>query len=196
MSAGGTQSMNADDRPWYRQPWPWFLISLPAIAVIAGLTTYFIAARGFDGPIVADYYKQGLAINEELGRSERARSLGIEAQITLGGLAVGEQVRIELTAAQPLPPEAALRLRLIHPGRRDADRLAVLSRIDVAADNMSAVYAGHWQTGVADERLASRPVSWGVVLETQQWRIDDAFTAGGRGKFSVRLRQQTGGKVP
>lgn len=190
MSRDGSQTMNAEEPPWYRQPWPWFLISLPAIAVIAGLITYFIAARGFDGPVVADYYKQGLAINEELGRSARARELGIEAQILLGGLAAGEQVRIEIVAAQPLPPEAALRLRLVHPGRRDADRLALLSRVDVAPDNRSAVYTGHWQTGVADDRLAARPVSWGVVLETQQWRVDDAFTAGGRGKFVARARQQ------
>jgi hypothetical protein len=188
MSAGGPEMMNADERPWYRQPWPWFLISLPATAVIAGLATYYIAARGFDGPVVADYYKQGLAINEELGRSARARELGIEAKIVLGGLAAGENVRIELASAQPLPPEAALRLRLVHPGRRDADRLAVLSRVDVAADNRSAVYAGSWQTGVADEKLAARPVSWGVVLETQQWRIDDSFSAGGGGTFAARAR--------
>lgn len=188
MNPDGMHAMNANDRPWYRQPWPWFLISLPAIAVIGGLATYFIAARDFDGPIVADYYKQGLAINEEIGRSERARALGIEARILIGGLSAGEQIRIELNSAQPLPPEAALRLRLVHPGRRDADRLAVLSRVDVAADNMSAVYAGSWQTGVTDERLAARPVAWGVVLETQQWRIDDSFTTGGRGKFSVRAR--------
>lgn len=188
MSSDGSQAMGADERPWYRQPWPWFLISLPAIAVVGGLATYFIAARGFDGPVVADYYKQGLAINEELGRSARARELGIEAQVMLGGLAAGEQVRIELSSTRPLPPEAALRLRLVHPGRRDADRMAVLSRVDVAPDGMSAVYAGSWQSGVADEKLAARPVSWGVVLETQQWRIDDSFTAGGRGKFAVRAR--------
>jgi hypothetical protein len=188
MSPGGPQTIDADERPWYRQPWPWFLISLPATAVIAGLATYYIAARGFDGPVVADYYRQGLAINEELGRSARARALGIEAQVVLGGLAAGEQVRIEIAAAQPLPPEAALRLRLIHPGRREADRLAVLSRVDVSPDNRSAVYTGHWQTGVADEKLAARPVAWGVVLETQQWRIDDSFTAGAGGRFAVQSR--------
>jgi uncharacterized protein len=189
MSAGDREpTMNDDNLPWYRQGWPWFLISLPATAVVAGLVTYYIAARGFDGPVVADYYKQGLAINEEIGRSQLGRSLGIEAKVAVDGLAAGERVRVELVSAQPLPPEVALRVRLVHPGKRDADRLAILARADVAPDNRSAVYVGEWQTGVADERLAAHPVAWQVVVETQQWRIDDSFTAGGRGVFRVRAR--------
>jgi hypothetical protein len=123
MSSSRERPMDGDNAPWYRQGWPWFLISLPATAVIAGLATYYIAARGFDGPVVADYYKQGLAINEELGRSHRARDLGIEAKVALDGLAVvsgcGEPV-----SAQPLPVEAALRCGWFI-GKRDADRLAI-----------------------------------------------------------------------
>ena len=181
-------SMTAPVTPWYRQAWPWFLISLPATAVIAGSFTFYLAARDWDGPVAKDYYKQGLAINEELSRSTRARELGISARVKLSGLTVGERVRVELQSEQPLPPEPALRLRLVHPGKRDADRLAVLSRIDVAADARSAVYAGEWQAGEADPRLAQRPVAWQVTLETQQWRIDDGFSAGGAGEFSLRAR--------
>ena len=33
----------AGPTPWYRQFWPWFVIALPASAVIAGLTTVWIA---------------------------------------------------------------------------------------------------------------------------------------------------------
>ena len=106
----------------------------------------------------------------------------------LSGLTVGERVRVELRSEQPLPPETAMRLRLVHPGKRDADRMAVLSRIDVAADGRSAVYAGEWQQGEADPKLAQRPVAWQVMLETQLWRIDDGFSAGGAGEFSLRAR--------
>ena len=49
--------------PWYRQRWPWFLIALPASAVIGSAITAVLAVRTFDGPVAADYYKQGLAIN-------------------------------------------------------------------------------------------------------------------------------------
>jgi hypothetical protein len=181
-------SMTAPVTPWYRQAWPWFLISLPATAVIAGSFTFYLAAKDWDGPVAKDYYKQGLAINQELTRSSRARDLGVVATVHLSGLTVGERLRIELRSEQPMPPESALRLRLVHPGKRDADRLAVLSRIDVAADGRSAVYSGEWQQGEADARLAQRPVAWQVVLETQQWRIDDGFSAGGAGEFSLRAR--------
>jgi hypothetical protein len=181
-------SMTAPVTPWYRQAWPWFLISLPATAVIAGSITFYLAAKGWDGPVANDYYKQGLAINEELTRSTRARELGVAATVKLSGLAVGERVRVELLAAQPLPAEVALRVRLIHPGRREADRLAVLSRVDVGADGRSAVYAGEWQQGEADPRLAQHVVAWQVVLETPQWRLDDGFSAGGAGEFALRAR--------
>lgn len=29
--------------PWYKYPWVWFMISLPASAVVAGLYTVYIA---------------------------------------------------------------------------------------------------------------------------------------------------------
>jgi hypothetical protein len=174
--------------PWYRQAWPWFLISLPAAAVIAGSITFYLAASGWDGPVAQDYYKQGLAINEELTRSKLARDLGVTATVRLAGISVGERVRVELQSGQPMPPEAALRLRLVHPGRPEADRQAVLARIDAAADGRTAVYVGDWQQGEADARIAAQPVAWQVVLETQQWRIDDGFSAGGAGEFTLRAR--------
>ena len=71
--------------PWYRQGWPWFLIALPATAVVGGIITALLAVRGFDGPVVADYYKQGLAINEEVARAQLARELAITAEAELAG---------------------------------------------------------------------------------------------------------------
>src|SRR5512137_512857 len=115
-------AMTAPVTPWYRQAWPWFLISLPATAVIAGSVTFYLAAKGWDGPVANDYYKQGLAINDELTRATRAHELGVAATVNLAGLAVGERVRVEVQSTAQLPPEAALRVRLIHPGRREADR--------------------------------------------------------------------------
>jgi hypothetical protein len=39
--------------PWYRQFWPWFIIVLPASAVVAGLLTFWLAATNPD-PVVID----------------------------------------------------------------------------------------------------------------------------------------------
>jgi hypothetical protein len=46
--------MNSTPKPWYREPWPWILMSGPAVVVVAGLVTAVIAVRTSD-PIVADY---------------------------------------------------------------------------------------------------------------------------------------------
>ncbi|HSQ09734.1 MAG TPA: FixH family protein [Burkholderiaceae bacterium] len=173
--------------PWYRQPWPWFLIALPATAVIASIATAIIAARGFDGLVAADYYKQGLAINDEVARAQLARDLGLEARIELAGITDGDRVRVEIDAQRALPPEAALRLRLVHPGRPGEDRTAVLSRQDVDPENRRALYVGTLQA-VAPTSSYVGPVSWQVILESQQWRVDDSFTAGGGGRFTLQAR--------
>ncbi len=36
---------------WYRQFWPWFVMALPALAVLGGLATLYIATRNPD-PII------------------------------------------------------------------------------------------------------------------------------------------------
>lgn len=180
--------MTTELTPWYRQPWPWFLISLPASAVVAGSITFYIAASGWDGPVAADYYRKGLAINEEITRSALAKELGVAVTLTLAGFEEGDAVRLELTAERPLPAETALRVRLVHPGRRDADRLAILARADVTPDNRGALYVGSWQTGAADERGAMHPVAWQVSVETQQWRLDGDFRAGTTKTFELRAQ--------
>ena len=39
-------------QPWYKYPWVWFMISLPASAVIAGLYTVYIAQQNAPQVIV------------------------------------------------------------------------------------------------------------------------------------------------
>ena len=36
-------SAHSDFRPWYREPWPWFLIVLLSTVVIAGFITLWLA---------------------------------------------------------------------------------------------------------------------------------------------------------
>jgi len=43
-----------EDTPWYKQFWPWFIISLPASAVIASFTTLWIAISNPDSMVVTD----------------------------------------------------------------------------------------------------------------------------------------------
>ena len=42
------------DLPWYRQFWPWFIIALPAAAVIASFITLWLAISRPDYLVVDD----------------------------------------------------------------------------------------------------------------------------------------------
>ena len=171
-------------KPWYREPWPWLLMALPAAAVVGGIVTAVIAFRGADGVVAADYYKRGLAINEELSRTRLAAELGVAADVRIGGTEPGDLVVVRLGAAQALPPEAALRVRLVHPTRSGADRLALLARVGTDDAGRSAEYAGSWGDAAA---VAGRP-AWRIVIESAHWRLDgDVPTEQGRLAKTFRL---------
>jgi uncharacterized protein len=70
-------------KPWYREPWPWLLMSGPAIVVVAGIITIVIAVRTHDGLVVDDYYKRGLAVNMDLSRDLAAKDAGLYAKTTI-----------------------------------------------------------------------------------------------------------------
>lgn len=112
--------------PWYRQFWPWFLFGLPALVVVAGLTTWWIAASDADSLVADDYYKQGLAINRELDKERNAKALGIQASVRFDNGAVdvalsgnADPAAVVLYLSHPLDAERDMELRLprIAPGR-------------------------------------------------------------------------------
>jgi hypothetical protein len=67
MTTGKTRP-NADQavqpRPWYREPWPWVAIAIPAAAVIMGLTTLYLALANPDYLVVDE--EQYREISSEL----------------------------------------------------------------------------------------------------------------------------------
>jgi len=65
--------------PWYKYPFVWFILSIPAAAVIAGMNMLWLAIDTDDGLVADDYYKQGLAINKNLARERLASELAISA---------------------------------------------------------------------------------------------------------------------
>lgn len=161
-------AQTVDTAPWYRQRWPWLVMLPPAVAVVGCIVTITLAIRSADGVVAADYYKRGLAINEQLARSQRAVQMGLLAQVATRGLASGDELHVTLRAEQPLPPEAALKLRLLHPGRSGADREAMLARVAVHDDGRTVDYVGHWQESGP---IAGQP-SWQLVIESREWRLD------------------------
>jgi hypothetical protein len=128
-----------DTSPWYRQFWPWFIIALPASVVVAGLTTWWIAARNADSLVVDDYYKEGLAINRVLRKQNLARELGISAELH----ADMDAVEVWLSGD---PEVSALSLKLSHPldAKYDRELLLALIRPGHFRANISLAGGSRW----------------------------------------------------
>lgn len=137
-------------RPWYREPLVWLLIAPPAAAIVGGIITIYLAVATQDGLVVDDYYEQGKAINQVLGRDQAARAQGLSARLQL------QQGRAELRLAGAIAvPE--LTLKLLHATRAAQDVVLVLDR---AGD------------GVYRAPLpALAPGRWHVQLEGADWRL-------------------------
>jgi len=139
--------------PWFKQPWPWIVMAPPAVAVLAGLATWWIAASGADGLVAEDYYRQGLAVNRDLAREARARALGLRAEVELGG----GRIRVRLDGAAP----EALFVHLAHRTRAGFDQRLRLARSgDVYQADMAPLAPGGWRVRIEDPRA-----SWRIVRE-------------------------------
>jgi hypothetical protein len=156
--------------PWYREPWPWILISGPAIVVVAGFYTLYLAVVGADALVVDNYYKEGLAINRVLARDHLALQRGYRAVVMLNEKRT--LVRVQLTGAE-LPAE--LRLHFIHPTTAGLDRQVAAKQIQpgLYEANVQLADAGRWDVELADSqqqwRLTGdwRPSADRFVLEAQ-----------------------------
>ena len=162
MSADGVPA-----QPWYRERWPWILMAGPAIVVAASLVSAWLAIRSDDGQVIDDYYKQGLAINQTLRRSDAAARLGIEAEFHLAD----GRIRVLLSGAAG---RGALTLRLVHPTRGGTDQSV----------NLAAVQPGVYE-GQLRPPQAGR---WHVVLEAHDWRLAGDWLLPAAGALTLGAR--------
>jgi len=135
-------------RPWYREPWPWILMSGPAVVVVAGFVTLWLAVRTSDGLVAEDYYKEGLAVNRVFALEDAAERLGLVATVEAARGALS--VRLAGRAAPP-----ALFVRLAHATRAGFDvtlRLARGADGNYRAALPPALPAGHWHVSIEDPR--------------------------------------------
>ena len=145
-----------DDKPWYKQFWPWFLMSLPATAVVAGITTIFIAVESSDGLVKDDYYKEGLAIHRDAARFETAKQLNVQAAVRV--IQDSGKIEVDLNDA-PVGNLPNLILTFFHPTRANNDHRIDLERIE-----------GNRYVG----RIESlEPANWRLSIDppAESWRI-------------------------
>ena len=112
-------------KPWYKHFWPWFLMSFPLAAVIAGIITIIIATRGHDHAVVDDYYKKGLAINRVISQQETAASMGLTASAEYD--VITGKIRLMLGSDESNNIDS-LSLAFVHTTRADLDRHVLLHK--------------------------------------------------------------------
>ena len=134
--------------PWYREPWPWILMSGPLIVVFAGFATLALAMATSDGLVADDYYQQGLGINRAIGLEDRAREIGLAAAIQFND--ERDRVRVLITAGDAQP--SSLRLALLHPTRDGEDQRITLAReaSGVYSGRLAPPHAGRWRLALQD----------------------------------------------
>lgn len=157
--------------PWYKQFWPWFLMTFPALAVVAGIVTIFLAIESDDGLVTDNYYKKGLAINQTLDKKQHAFKLNIEADANWDPLTQTISLRLSGKMTE-LPPR--LSMHLAHATRAKQDQIITLF---LSPDKKS--YTGRVE--------AVKQGDWIIILEPekQNWRINGRVTLPAQTKWHL-----------
>ena len=105
------RNSNLDTTPWFKQFWPWFLISIPFITICYCALMIYMAITTENSLVSDNYYKDGLAINQSLSMDKRAKELSLSAE-----LKAFESARVSLKLNGDLTDTPSfLTLKLLHP---------------------------------------------------------------------------------
>jgi uncharacterized protein len=160
--------LNRDVKPWYRQAWPWFLISFPATAVIAGLITLWIAIVTDEGQVISDYYKEGRAVHESVERLEKAKALGLSANVHLQVDRLSVHLASDHGAALP----SVLVVTVVRPAQGDQDQVLRLSGYNGRYEGaLAELGLGHWRVYLEDESRTWRMNGAAHLPDQAQFRI-------------------------
>lgn len=141
-------TLRTDNQPWYKNRWPWILMAGPAIVVVAGFVTLWLAISSDDGLVSDDYYKQGLTVNQRLQRDHLAGNLGLHADVMKSGL--GVRLLLAAEGAAKLPD--VINLKLAHPTRAGQDQLVpmTLEGQGFYTGKLAADISGRWLVSLED----------------------------------------------
>lgn len=141
-------------KPWYRHPWLWFVIAIPAFTVIFSMHFVYLAVVNRDAVVRDDWYQDGKSINNSFSRDEAALALGLVANLKFDDT-TGE---VLLTLNSKAPIEApSLDLHFVHTTQSDKDQKMVLQRL------MGNSYRGQ----------LTQPLNgvFQIELSTADWRL-------------------------
>lgn len=150
-------------RPWHRYPYVWMMILIPFSAVIMGVIMITLAIESSSGLVVDDYYKKGKEINRVLARDEMAKSMGLEARLTLD-TSTGKLL-VKINSAEDATLADQLELKFLHSTRAGKDQTRTLLQVGENA-----------YTARIDPLPAGR---WNLQISTESWRLTGSMKTPG-----------------
>lgn len=118
---------NLPAKPWYKEPWAWF-VAAPLIAVLISCSiTVTIAFRMADDRVSDNYYKEGRMLSQEFTSDEYAKARGIEAKLEFNPQASEVTVDVSAFDQHDLENVVELSLFVSHPAQQAKDFTLVLT---------------------------------------------------------------------
>jgi len=119
-----TPQPDPQSSPWYRQFWPWLIISILGWGVVSSTITLTVALRNPPQMMTGDYEKLGKALVDTHRRADRAEALGLAGRLTLDEASWMLTLAADDSGALP----DTLLLRIQHPVDAGQDRQILLRR--------------------------------------------------------------------
>lgn len=162
-----------DTLPWYRQFWPWFLILLPASAVVASLYTVSLAVRTTDSFVTQSEDGMDVVTERNLAAEQFAAALGLAAAVAIDANTGAINATLHSTRDADWPQ--TVELLFSHPTDVRRDRKITLTA-GIPTASGRPVYVGH----VVDVPGGR----WYLVLTSgDDWRLNGEWY----GEQSLRL---------
>jgi hypothetical protein len=175
-----------DTDPWYRQFWPWFIIALPAMAVVAGLYTLWLAMQTSDSLVIRS--DDGIhAVTERNTTAEReAARLGLSALVNIqtdtGAVVISLSAHPDVAFSNAISTDS-LSLRMRHPTM--ASRDSVIELLQAIPDaNGNPTWAGHFVSAPLDRRYVT-------LSSGDRWRLSGEWS--GESTFRLEAGQPVNG---
>jgi len=163
-----------DTVPWYRQFWPWFIMSLPATAVVAGLYTLWIAVQTTDSLVIRSDEGINVVTERNTAAEQEASRLGLRGILDINSDTGAVIVTISSVAKTDLPNTLALRMR--HPTMASRDANVELLRA-MPNSNGEASWAGHFVTPPAGRHFVT-------LSSGDTWRLSAEWS--GQRQFKLK----------
>ncbi|HBE93126.1 MAG TPA: hypothetical protein DDW55_11615 [Gammaproteobacteria bacterium] len=146
-------------RPWYKEPYVWMIIAIPASAVVYGMFFLTVSITSYDGMVVDDYYKKGKEINRVLKRDKAALGHGLRAQVEVDK----NTLTIFLASNNTYTPPPTLEVGFFYATKAGLDK---------------ATFVEIQQPGIYQGELASLETGrWNVQIEADDWRLIGSLQA-------------------